>query len=148
MSGVTKTVLLIEDNAGDIVLTREAFRAGNMDVDLDVATDGVEALAILRREGAHAHAARPDLILLDLNLPRLDGREVLARIKADENLKSIPTIILTASESPADIAQSYLLKANCFLAKPMRFDEYEGLMKSINDFWLKSAKLPSKSLAT
>src|ERR1700728_3904880 len=100
-------VLLVEDSPGDVRLTREAFRDANPLIHLDVATDGVEAMAFLRREGAHAHAPRPDLILLDLNLPKMDGREVLARIKEDAHLKTIPTVILTTSDAEADILKSY-----------------------------------------
>jgi chemotaxis family two-component system response regulator Rcp1 len=109
---------------------------------LHVANDGVEAVAFLRREGTQFHAPRPDLILLDLNLPRMDGREVLSQIKADENLKTIPTIVLTTSESDADILKSYELQANCFLTKPVQLDAFENLVRSINDFWLTKAKLP------
>ena len=110
---------------------------------LHVASDGVEAMAFLRREGAYAHAPRPDLILLDLNLPKMDGREVLAHIKEDDSLKTIPTVILTTSEAEADIVKSYQLQANCYLSKPVQLDGFESLVKSINDFWLtKVAKLP------
>jgi len=135
-------VLQVEDNPGDVRLTQEAFRDTNMSVHLHVASDGVEALAFLRNEGAHIHAPRPDLILLDLNLPKMDGREVLAHIKQDENLKAIPTVILTTSEAEADIAKSYQLQANCYLSKPVRLDAFQSLVKSINDFWLTRVKLP------
>ena len=135
-------ILQVEDNPGDIRLTQEAFRDANMSVHLHVASDGVEALAFLRNEGAHIHAPRPDLILLDLNLPKMDGREVLAHIKQDENLKAIPTVILTTSEAEADIAKSYQLQANCYLSKPVRLDAFQSLVKSINDFWLTRVKLP------
>ncbi|HLY44597.1 MAG TPA: response regulator [Stellaceae bacterium] len=136
------TVLLVEDSPGDVRLTREAFREANEQIQLHVATDGVEAMAFLRREGAHAQAPRPDFILLDLNLPRMDGREVLARIKEDDSLKTIPTIILTTSVAEADIVKSYRLRANCYLSKPVQLDAFESLVKSINDFWLTKAKLP------
>ena len=135
-------VLLIEDSPGDVRLTREAFRDTNMSVRLHVASDGVEAMAFLRREGNHVHAPRPDLILLDLNLPKMDGREVLVHIKADDNLKTIPTVILTTSEEEADISTSYQLHANCYLNKPVQLEEFEALVKSINDFWLTKARLP------
>jgi len=135
-------VLLVEDSPGDLRLTREAFRDVNPFVHLDVAKDGVEAMAFLRRETGHVHAARPDLILLDLNLPRMDGRQVLALIKEDDNLKSIPTVILTSSELEADVMKSYSLQANCYLSKPMHFEAFHSLVKSINDFWLNSVKLP------
>lgn len=135
-------VLLVEDSPGDVRLTQEAFREANIAIKLHVAPDGVEAMEFLRREGCHAGAPRPDLILLDLNLPRMDGREVLALIKADHDLKSIPTVILTTSEAESDILKSYQLQANCYLSKPVDLDVFEGLVKSINDFWLTRAKLP------
>jgi len=137
-------VLLVEDSPGDVRLTKEAFRDANMSITLHVASDGVEAMAFLRNEGGYQESPRPDLILLDLNLPRMDGREVLARVKADDSLKTIPTVILTTSEAEADIAKSYQLQANCYLSKPVQFDAFEGLVKSINDFWLIRAKLPQK----
>jgi CheY-like chemotaxis protein len=115
-----------------------------MSITLHVASDGVEAMAFLRNEGDYQESPRPDLILLDLNLPRMDGREVLAQVKADDSLKTIPTVILTTSEAEADIAKSYQLQANCYLSKPVQFDAFEGLVKSINDFWLIRAKLPQK----
>lgn len=135
-------VLLVEDSAGDIRLTQEALREANRRIHLHIAFDGAEAMAFLRHEGAHAHAPRPDLILLDLNLPKLDGRQVLAQIKADNRLKTIPTIILTTSDAEVDILKSYELQANCFLSKPVQLDEFEKLVRSINDFWLTKAKLP------
>ena len=135
-------VLLVEDSPGDVRLTREAFREANIEIKLHVAEDGVEAMEFLRREGSHAAAPRPELILLDLNMPRMDGREVLALIKADDKLKSIPTVILTTSEAEVDIVKSYHLQANCYLSKPVELDAFESLVKSINDFWLTRAKLP------
>ena len=143
-NGMPIEVLLVEDSPGDVRLTQEAFRDANMLVQLHVASDGVEAMAFLRREGAHIHAPRPDLILLDLNLPKMDGREVLAQIKEDDGLKTIPTVILTTSEAEADIVKSYQLQANCYLNKPVRFDAFESLVKSINDFWLTKVKLPQQ----
>jgi chemotaxis family two-component system response regulator Rcp1 len=137
-------VLLVEDSPGDVRLTQEALRDANRSVHLHVASDGVEAMAFLRKEGAYARLPRPDLILLDLNLPRMDGREVLAQIKSDESLKTIPTIILTTSEAEADIVKSYQLQANCFLSKPVQLDDFESLVKSINDFWLTKVKLPQR----
>jgi chemotaxis family two-component system response regulator Rcp1 len=137
-------VLLVEDSPGDVRLTQEAFRDANPSITLHVATDGVEAMAFLRNEGAYASSPRPDLILLDLNLPRMDGREVLAQIKGDADLKSIVTVILTTSESEADIVKSYQLQANCYLSKPVQLDDFESLVKSIDDFWLTKAKLPSQ----
>ena len=138
-------VLLVEDSPGDVRLTQEAFRDANMAIQLHVATDGVEAMAFVRREGPHADAPRPDLILLDLNLPKMDGREVLAQIKQSESLKGIPTVILTTSDAEVDIVKSYQLQANCYLSKPVQFDAFESLVKSINDFWLTKAKLPQQT---
>ena len=140
--GMPIEVLLVEDSPGDVRLTQEAFRDANIAIHLHVAADGVEAMSFLRRQDEHANAPRPDLILLDLNLPRMDGREVLAHIKEDENLKTIPTVILTTSEAEADIVKSYELQANCYLSKPVQLDAFESLVKSINDFWLTRAKLP------
>jgi chemotaxis family two-component system response regulator Rcp1 len=137
-------VLLIEDSPGDVRLTREAFREANRLIQLHVAADGVEAMTFLRREGVYSAAPRPDFILLDLNLPKMDGREVLAQIKADENLRTIPTVILTTSEAEVDIARSYQLQANCYLSKPVQLDAFESLVQSINDFWLTKAKLPQQ----
>ena len=140
--GMFKEVLLVEDSPGDVRLTQEAFRDANKSVHLHVASDGVEAMAFLRHERAHVHVPRPDLILLDLNLPKMDGREVLANIKRDDGLKTIPTIILTTSEAEADIVKSYQLQANCYLTKPGQLEAFETLVKSINDFWLTKVKLP------
>ena len=137
-------VLLVEDSPGDVRLTQEAFRDANRAIRLHVAEDGAEAMTFLRREGPHAAAPRPDFILLDLNLPKMDGREVLAHIKADNSLKTIPTVILTTSEESADIAKSYQLQANCYLTKPVQLDAFESLVKSINDFWLTTVRLPSQ----
>lgn len=137
-------VLLVEDSPGDVRLTQEAFRDANQSILLHVAADGVEAMAFLRREGPHVLAPRPDLILLDLNLPKMDGREVLAHIKEDGNLKTIPTVILTTSDAESDIVKSYQLQANCYLTKPVQLDAFEGLVKSINDFWLTKVKLPQQ----
>jgi chemotaxis family two-component system response regulator Rcp1 len=134
-------VLLVEDNQGDIRLTREVLYDSNILLDLHVATDGADAMAFLRREGIHIHAPRPDLILLDLNLPKMDGREVLGLIKADDGLKTIPALILSTSEAEADIAISYKLQANCYLSKPVELDAFEILVKSVCDFWLEKVKL-------
>jgi chemotaxis family two-component system response regulator Rcp1 len=139
-------VLLVEDNPGDVRLTQEVFRDANCSVRLHVAFDGVEAMAFLRREGAAvANAPRPDIILLDLNLPRMDGREVLARVKEDPMLKMIPTVILTTSDAMADVVKSYQLGANCYLRKPVLLEAFENVVKSINDFWLTKVKLPPRS---
>jgi two-component system, chemotaxis family, response regulator Rcp1 len=143
--GTVLEVLLVEDSPGDVRLTQEALRDANRTIHLHVASDGAEAMAFLRQEGAHAHAPRPTLILLDLNLPKIDGREVLALIKADDRLKTIPTIILTTSVAESDIQASYQLQANCYLSKPVQLEAFESLVKSINDFWLTKAKLPLRS---
>src|ERR1700685_2197411 len=139
--GMAIEVLLVEDSPGDVRLTQEAFREANKAIQLNVVVDGVEAMAFLRHEGPHVHAPRPDLILLDLNLPKMDGREVLAHIKEDDSLKLIPTVILTTSDAEADIVKSYQLQANCSLNKPVQLDAFETLVKSINEFWLRDAKL-------
>jgi chemotaxis family two-component system response regulator Rcp1 len=137
-------VLLVEDSAGDVRLTQEAFRESSKPVRLHLAADGIEAMAFLRRQGIYANAPRPDLILLDLNLPRMDGREVLALIKKDQSLKIIPTIILTTSDDEADVVISYQLQANCYLRKPAHWDAFDSLVRSINAFWLTRAKLPQQ----
>jgi CheY-like chemotaxis protein len=147
-SGTPIQVLLVEDSPGDVRLTREALRDANTAIQLNVASDGVEAMAFLRRDAPHHDAPRPDLILLDLNLPKMDGREVLARIKADDSLKTIPTIILTTSEAHADILKSYQLQANSYLSKPIQLDRFESIIRSINDFWLTKAKLPESGART
>jgi chemotaxis family two-component system response regulator Rcp1 len=139
-------VLLVEDSPGDVRLTQEAFREANGAIHLHVVSDGVEAMAFLRREGDYVHVPRPDFILLDLNLPRMDGREVLANIKNDDSLKTIPTIILTTSNAEADIVKSYQLQANCYLTKPVQLDAFEDLVKSINEFWITKVKLPQQRL--
>lgn len=138
-------VLLVEDSPGDVRLTQEAFRDVNQFVYLHVVNDGVEAMAFLKHEGKLSHAPRPDLILLDLNLPKMDGRQVLAHIKEDANLKIIPTVILTTSADQVDILKSYELLANCYLTKPVELDQFENLVKSINEFWLTKVKLPQQS---
>jgi two-component system, chemotaxis family, response regulator Rcp1 len=138
-------VLLVEDNPGDVRLTQEAFRGYSKPIRLHLAADGIEAMAFLRREGVYANAPRPDLILLDLNLPKMDGREVLALIKKDQGLKIIPTIILTTSDDEADVMISYQLQANCYLRKPAHWDAFDNLVRSINAFWLTRAKLPQQT---
>ena len=142
---MTLEVLLVEDSPGDVRLTREAFREAGTAINLHVVTDGVEAMAFLRQQDAHAASPRPDIILLDLNLPRLDGREVLSQIKEDDGLKSIPTVILTTSDAEADIVRSYELHANCYLNKPVQLKEFDGLVQSIRDFWLTKAKFPHRA---
>jgi CheY-like chemotaxis protein len=137
-------VLLIDDNTGDLRLTREAFLRVNPNVNFHVAYDGVAAMAFLKREGVHVNAPRPNLIVLDLNLPKMDGRDVLSRIKDDMELKSIPTVVLTSSEAEAYVENSYLFQANCYLTKPTKLNDLEELLRSIGTFWLKTAKLPRK----
>jgi CheY-like chemotaxis protein len=137
-------VLLVEDNPGDVRLTREALKEGRVHNNLHVAPDGVEALAFLRREGRHAGAVCPDLILLDLNLPRKGGREVLAEIKGDPALRHIPVVILTSSSAEQDIARAYDLHANCYISKPVDLDQFIKVVKSIEDFWFTVVKLPSR----
>jgi two-component system, chemotaxis family, response regulator Rcp1 len=139
---MVKTVLLVEDSPGDVRLTQEAFREFDIGLDLHVAVDGAEAMCFLRREGGYVQAPRPDLILLDLNLPKKNGRQVLAEIKQDDDLKTIPTVILATSHADADIEAVYQLRANCYLTKPVEFDAFDGLVKSISEFWLTTAKLP------
>jgi len=144
---MTIEVLLVEDSPGDVRLMQEVFRVANNLVRLHVASDGVEAMAFLRQWGDHANCPRPDLILLDLNLPKMGGLEVLEQIKADEGLKTIPTVILTISDAEADIARGYRLQANCYLRKPVHLEAFEMLVKSINDFWLNKVKLPPQAMA-
>jgi two-component system, chemotaxis family, response regulator Rcp1 len=129
-------ILLVEDSPGDVRLIREAFRSADATPNLHVAADGVEAMTFLRRQGEHGDAPRPDLILLDLNLPRMDGREVLALIKQDQDLKTIPIIILTTSEAETDIKRTYELQASCYLTKPSHLEEFERLIATLSDFWL------------
>lgn len=137
-------VLLVEDSPGDIRLTREAFRNAGNGVRVHLANDGVEAMAFLRREGIHANAPRPDLILLDLNMPKMDGREVLALIKGDDALKAIPIVVLTTSDAESDVVASYKLQANCYLRKPAHWDAFESLVRNINLFWLTRVALPPR----
>jgi CheY-like chemotaxis protein len=139
-------VLLVEDSPGDVRLTQEAFREANSLIRLHVACDGFEAMAFLRHEGIHIDAPRPDFILLDLTLPKMDGREVLAHIEIDESLKTIPTIILTTSSAEEDFVRSYQSHANCYLSKPVQLDQFEVVVKSINDSWLTRAKLTQRVL--
>lgn len=136
-------ILLVEDNAGDVRLTVEALRESKVRNHLSVARDGVEALAFLRREPSYADAPRPDVILLDLNLPKKDGREVLEEIKEDEVLKSIPVVILTTSRADEDILRSYNLHANCYITKPVDLDQFLRVVRSIETFWLEIVTLPN-----
>jgi two-component system, chemotaxis family, response regulator Rcp1 len=137
-------ILLVEDNSGDARLATEALREAKVHNHLSWVTDGVQALAFLRREDPYTNAPRPDLILLDLNLPRKDGREVLAEIKADERLRRIPVVILTTSQAEEDILKAYHLNANCYISKPVDLDQFLKVIKSIKDFWLTIVKLPTE----
>ncbi len=137
-------ILLVEDSPGDVRLTREALRDGKVRNNLSVVTDGVEALAFLRREGRYADAPRPDVILLDLNLPKKDGREVLEELKTDAALSRIPVVVLTTSGAETDIVRSYELHANCFITKPLDLDEFFSAVRAIKDFWLSNARLPAE----
>ena len=138
-------VLLVEDSPGDVRLTREALKDAKVHINLHVAPDGAEAMAFLKREGDYANVPRPDLILLDLNLPKKDGREVLAEIKESESLKSIPVVILTTSASEEDILRSYRLHANCYISKPVDLDGFLKVIRSIDSFWLSIVKLPREA---
>jgi chemotaxis family two-component system response regulator Rcp1 len=137
-------VLLVEDSPGDIRLTQEALKDAKIHINLHVVRDGEQAMSFLMREGEHANAPRPDLILLDLNLPKKDGREVLQEIKESPTLKIIPVVILTTSAAEADILRSYLLHANCYITKPVSLDGFLTVVKSIEDFWMSVVRLPSK----
>ncbi len=135
-------VLLVEDNPGDIRLTQEAFKEGRILVNLTVATDGAQAIDILNRRGPYTDTPRPDLILLDLNLPKKNGREVLGEIKADHDLKRIPVIVMTTSKAAQDIHKVYDLNANCYITKPVELDDFLRIVRSIEDFWLTIVTLP------
>lgn len=137
-------VLLVEDNPGDVRLTKEALKEGKMLNRVTVVGDGVEALSFLRRQGKYADAGQPDLILLDLNLPKKDGRQVLAEIKADPGLKRIPVVVLTTSSAEEDILKTYDLHANCYVTKPVDLEQFMHVVKSIEDFWVTVVKLPSE----
>jgi CheY-like chemotaxis protein len=136
-------VLLVEDDEGDVLITREALAEGKVLNHLNVAPDGVEALAYLRREGRYGNATRPDLILLDLNLPRRDGRQVLADVKGDEDLRRIPVVVLTTSEAEEDVLRSYDLHANAYVTKPVDFDRFVEVVRQIDDFFISVVRLPS-----
>jgi two-component system, chemotaxis family, response regulator Rcp1 len=135
-------VLLVEDSVGDVRLTREAFKDARMHINLHVAVDGEDAMSFLKRERQYANAPRPDLILLDLNLPKKDGREVLKEIKESPTLAIIPVVILTTSASEADILRTYQLHANCYITKPVELEGFLKVVKSIDTFWLSVVKLP------
>jgi len=137
-------ILLVEDNPGDVVLAQEALKESKVRNKLFVVDDGVEAMAFLRKEGKYAGASRPDLILLDLNLPRKSGREVLAEVKIDEDLKRIPVVVLTVSKAEEDIIKCYNHHANCYITKPLDFNQFMEVTKSIEEFWLTIVRLPPK----
>lgn len=141
-SGKPIEILLVEDNPGDVRLTREALKDGKVLNRLNVVTDGVEAMEYLRRKGQYAAAPRPDVILLDLNLPRKDGREVLAELKTDPDLKRIPVVVLTTSDAEKDVLRAYDLHANCYITKPMDLMQFTTVVRAAEDFWLTIVKLP------
>jgi chemotaxis family two-component system response regulator Rcp1 len=138
-------ILMVEDNPGDVRLTREAFKEGKVRNQLHVAADGVAALDFLYRRPPHQRAPRPDLILLDLNLPRKDGREVLETIKSDPSLKTIPVVILTTSQAEEDVVRAYRLSANCYVTKPVDFEQFMRIVQTIEEFWLSVVTLPPRS---
>ena len=138
-------ILLVEDSPGDIRLTQEALADAKIHNRMSVVNDGIQALEFLRNEGDNPDAPRPDLILMDLNMPRMDGRECLEQIKADEKLKSIPVVILTTSEAERDIAQSYQLQANCYISKPVDLDQFIEVVAAIEQFWFSIVKLPPRA---
>ena len=135
-------VLLVEDNPADADLTRETLETSKLHLELSVAIDGIEAMRFLRREGEHAGASRPDLILLDLNLPKKDGRQILSEIKADDAFRRIPIVILTSSDAERDVAQSYALGANCYVTKPVDLKAFQAIVQAVEDFWFTVVKLP------
>lgn len=136
-------ILLVEDNAGDARLTQEALKEGKVRNNLHIARDGVEAMAFLRREGTYGDAPRPDLVLLDLNLPRKDGREVLQDMKGDPRFRLIPVVVLTTSEAEQDVVRTYELRANCYITKPVDLEKFITIVRSIEDFWLTIVRLPT-----
>lgn len=136
-------ILLVEDNPGDVRLTIEALRDSKVRNNLQVTPDGVQAMAYLHKQGQYANVVRPDLVLLDLNLPRKDGRQVLAEIKADPDLKTIPVVVLTTSQAEGDVLQSYQLQANCYITKPVDLEQFMTVVRSIQDFWLTIVTLPN-----
>ena len=146
--GKSIEILLVEDNPGDVRLTLEAFKESKAKTHLSVVGDGVEAIAFLRREGKYVNAPRPDLVLLDLNVPRKDGRAVLAEIKEEENLKSIPVVILTTSQAESDILTTYRHHANCYITKPVDFDLFIKVVKVIENFWFRTVELPPPPVAS
>ena len=142
MSSKAVDILLVEDNPGDVRLTQEIFKEGRLTNRLHVVGDGVEAMAFLRREGKYASAVRPDIILLDLNLPKKDGREVLGEIKEHADFRRIPVVVLTTSRAEQDVLRAYDLHANCYITKPVDLDQFIRVVRTIEDFWLQIVKLP------
>ena len=145
LAGKPIEILMVEDNPGDVELVVESLQNGKLSNQLHVVSDGEEALAFLHRQGTHANAPRPDLILLDLNLPKKGGREVLAEIKADEHLRAIPVVVLTTSKSEEDVLRSYQLNANCYVAKPVDFLQFEKIVSAIKEFWFSIVILPPRN---
>lgn len=145
MSGRPAEILLVEDNPGDVRLIQEALKDGKILNNLHVAGDGEQALAFLRRQGPHAHAPTPDLVLLDLNLPRKNGRETLVEIKNDPTLATVPIVILTSSQEDADTLASYQLRANCYISKPVEFEQFVKVAHSVEDFWFSIVRLPQET---
>jgi len=141
-------ILLVDDNPADVRLTIEALKKAKLNNHLSIAEDGVEAMAFLRREGPYQGAPRPDLVLLDLNMPRKNGREVLEEVKSDEDLKTIPVVVLTCSDAEQDVLKSYRLNANCYVTKPVDFFQFMKVVKAIEDFWMCIVKLPPKPPAS
>ena len=140
-------ILLVDDNPADVRLTIEALKKAKLNNHLSIAEDGVEAMAFLRREGPYQGAPRPDLVLLDLNMPRKNGREVLEEVKSDEDLKTIPVVVLTCSDAEQDVLKSYRLNANCYVTKPVDFFQFMKVVKVIEDFWMCIVRLPPKVAA-
>ena len=147
MSNRPIDILLVEDNPGDVRLLKESFREARVDTVIHHVADGAEALAYLRRQGRHAHATRPDIVLLDLNLPGRDGRTVLRDIKGDDALKAIPVVVLTSSSAQEDVDHSYADHANCFITKPAEFDRFLDVVQRIESFWFKTVALPQENPA-
>ena len=143
-SGIMIQILLVEDDPGDVLITREAFAENKVRNQLSVVADGEAAMAFLRREGGFANAPRPDLVLLDLNLPGMHGREVLAAIKEDESLQTIPVVVLTTSEAEEDVLRSYRLHANAYVTKPVDFDRFMAVVRAIDDFFVSVVRLPGR----
>ena len=148
MSVQLMQILLVEDSAADVRLTQEALKDAKILNELHVVRDGVQAMDFLQRRGDHAEAPRPDIVILDLNLPRMDGKEVLAEMKGDPDLRSIPVAVLTTSDAEIDVLESYDLGANCFLTKPVDLDQFLNVVRAVEHFWLGMVRLPARGEAT